>query len=97
MKRLSSVLLQSASIALCLMVAAMVLFVVQPAAAQYQQHNLVSDLPGIADNQDPNLVNPWGMSSSPTSPFWVSDNHTGSRRCTTGAACPSPRCHDTPS
>lgn len=26
---------------------------------------------------DPDLVNPWGISSSPTSPFWVSDNGTG--------------------
>jgi uncharacterized protein (TIGR03118 family) len=26
---------------------------------------------------DPNLVNPWGISSSPTSPFWVSDNGQG--------------------
>ena len=90
MKRFSSVLLQSASIALCLMVAAMVLFVVQPAAAQYQEHNLVSDLPGIADNQDPNLVNPWGISSSPTSPFWVSDNGTGLATLYNGAGQPFP-------
>jgi uncharacterized protein (TIGR03118 family) len=26
---------------------------------------------------DPNLVNPWGTSTSSTSPFWVSDNGTG--------------------
>jgi uncharacterized protein (TIGR03118 family) len=26
---------------------------------------------------DPDLVNPWGISSSPTSPFWVSDNGSG--------------------
>ena len=26
----------------------------------YLVHNLVSDLPGIADHQDTNLVNPWG-------------------------------------
>jgi uncharacterized protein (TIGR03118 family) len=26
---------------------------------------------------DPDLVNPWGMSSSPTGPFWISDNGTG--------------------
>src|SRR6185437_7874232 len=42
----------------------------------YQQINLVSDLPGMAQLQDPNLVNPWGLSSSPTSPLWVSDNGT---------------------
>jgi uncharacterized protein (TIGR03118 family) len=39
--------------------------------------NLVSDLPGVAKNLDPHLVNPWGISESPTSPFWVSDNGAG--------------------
>jgi hypothetical protein len=27
-----------------------------------------------AANVDPGLLNPWGISSSPSSPFWVSDN-----------------------
>jgi uncharacterized protein (TIGR03118 family) len=44
------------------------------AGAFYAQTNLVSDIPGVAAATDPNLVNPWGMSSSPTSPIWVSDN-----------------------
>jgi uncharacterized protein (TIGR03118 family) len=49
-----------------------------PASASfYRQSNLVSDLPGEAAVLDPNLVNPWGIAFSPTSPFWVSDNHTG--------------------
>jgi uncharacterized protein (TIGR03118 family) len=43
----------------------------------YVQHNLVSDIPGMADFVDSNLVNPWGMSFSATSPFWVSDNGKG--------------------
>jgi len=43
----------------------------------YQQINLVSDLPGVALLQDTNLVNAWGISFSPTSPFWISDNGTG--------------------
>src|SRR5437016_5117705 len=30
------------------------------AASQYVQHNLVSDVPGTADQTDPNLVNPLG-------------------------------------
>ena len=46
-------------------------------ASAYQQTNLVSDLPGVAANQDVNLQNPWGISYAPTSPFWVSDNGTG--------------------
>ena len=43
----------------------------------YRQVNLVSDLPGVAALQDTNLVNSWGVSFSPTSPFWISDNGTG--------------------
>jgi uncharacterized protein (TIGR03118 family) len=38
-----------------------------------QQVNLVSDQPGKAVLQDPDLVNPWGVSLSPTSPLWVSN------------------------
>jgi len=43
----------------------------------YRQINLVSDLPGVALLQDTNLVNAWGVSFSPTSPFWVSATETG--------------------
>jgi uncharacterized protein (TIGR03118 family) len=41
------------------------------------QHNLVSDLPGMASFTDSDLVNPWGVAFSGTSPFWVADNGTG--------------------
>jgi len=41
------------------------------------QTNLVSDLPGAAAVLDTNLVNPWGMSASGGSPFWISDNKSG--------------------
>ncbi len=41
------------------------------------QTNLVSDLPGVATVLDPNLVNPWGISESSASPFWISDNNAG--------------------
>jgi len=46
-------------------------------AGNVLQTNLVSDLPGVARFQDPQLVNPWGISESSTSAFWVSDNGTG--------------------
>ena len=39
------------------------------AANAYVQTNLVSDLPGIAAQTDPNLVNPWGLAASASSPF----------------------------
>lgn len=45
--------------------------------ASYLQHNLVSDIAGLADHTDTNLVNPWGISFSSASPFWISDNHSG--------------------
>jgi hypothetical protein len=40
----------------------------------YLQTNLVSDISGLATITDPQLMNPWGISSSSTSPFWVSNN-----------------------
>ncbi|HJP93092.1 MAG TPA: TIGR03118 family protein [Pyrinomonadaceae bacterium] len=43
----------------------------------YLQHNLLSDVAGLADQVDPNLVNAWGLDSGPTTPWWVSDNGTG--------------------
>ena len=46
-------------------------------ANSFTQTNLVSDIPGMAKTTDPNLVNPWGVSFSSGSPFWVSDNKTG--------------------
>ncbi|HVU16692.1 MAG TPA: TIGR03118 family protein [Candidatus Didemnitutus sp.] len=45
--------------------------------SRYLETNLVSDVPGLAAATDPHLVNPWGLSVSPTSPWWVSDNGTG--------------------
>jgi uncharacterized protein (TIGR03118 family) len=45
-------------------------------AQAFVQTNLVSDIPGLAARTDPNLVNPWGISFSATSPFWVSNAGT---------------------
>src|ERR1700676_1226328 len=47
------------------------------AANKYVQHNLVSDIAGMADQLDPCLINPWGIVASPTSPFWIAANGTG--------------------
>ena len=44
------------------------------AFSAYQQVNLVSDVPGMAQITDPNLVNAWGASYLGGSPLWVSDN-----------------------
>jgi len=47
------------------------------AARSYVQTNLVSDVPGLAKVTDPNLKNPWGTSTAPGLPIWVSDNNAG--------------------
>ncbi|OWK39222.1 TIGR03118 family protein [Fimbriiglobus ruber] len=45
-------------------------------AGLFQATNLVSDQAGVAPVTDSNLVNPWGVSLSPTSgDFWVSDTN----------------------
>src|SRR5262249_26699803 len=51
-----------------------------PASARadtYSWTNFQSDIAGVAQHVDPNLVNPWGMSHSPGGTIWVSDNGTG--------------------
>ncbi len=56
----------------------------------YEQHNLVSDLADRADRVDPNLVNPWGLTSSPTGPWWVANNGTGTATLYRGDGTPVP-------
>ena len=51
----------------------------------YVQTNLVSDIAGVAAVTDPNLINPWGISASASSPMWVSDNGTGLSTLYSGA------------
>jgi uncharacterized protein (TIGR03118 family) len=47
------------------------------AATEFAVTNLVSDGSVPAATIDPNLINPWGISRTATSPLWVSDNGTG--------------------
>src|SRR6266478_2633623 len=44
--------------------------------APFLQTNLVSDISGLATITDSSLVNPWGVSRTTTSPFWISDQGT---------------------
>ena len=46
-------------------------------ADTYSWTNFQSDIAGVAQHVDPNLVNPWGMAASPSGTIWVSDNGTG--------------------
>jgi uncharacterized protein (TIGR03118 family) len=52
------------------------------------QTNLVSDVPALAANTDPNLINPWGVSFSATSPFWVSDQGSNESTLYQGTGTP---------
>src|SRR6478752_2591386 len=61
-----------------------------PTRGQYQVHNLVSNIAGVADNVDPNLVNAWGLAAGPTSPWWVSDNGTDRSTLYNPAGTPLP-------
>ena len=59
------------------------------AATNFVQHNLVSDIKGVADNTDQYLVGSWGMSASPTSPFWVSNTTSGTSTLYNGVGLPN--------
>jgi uncharacterized protein (TIGR03118 family) len=85
--------LQRALIAVALLaVAAAVLAAATPAAEQnaYVQHNLVSDGSIPADHVDGNLVNAWGLTSLPGSPWWVADNGTDVSTLYTADGTPRP-------
>ncbi len=51
---------------------------------EYEQTNLVSSVDHLAISTDPNLKNPWGVSFSPTSPFWISNQASGNSTLYTG-------------
>jgi len=46
-------------------------------SSNFLQTNLVSDIAGLAATTDKQLINPWGLTSSDSGPFWISDNQTG--------------------
>src|SRR6266481_5216362 len=56
------------------------LLVAADAGAQtiaYRQTNLASNLPNVADNVTPGLVNPWGIAFLSDQPFFIADNKVG--------------------
>src|SRR5205823_2325042 len=61
-----------------LLFVAVVMFTAASARADtYSWTNFQSDIAGVAQHTDPNLVNPWGMAVSTSGTIWVSDNGTG--------------------
>ena len=63
----------------------------------YVQTNLVSDIPGLAAVTDAHLKNPWGITASATSPYWISDNATGVSTLYNGNGTPNPLVFTVPS
>src|SRR5438094_10132265 len=53
-------------------------------ATTFRQTNLDSDVPGKAQFTDPDLVSTWGISTSRTSPTWVSANARGATTISRG-------------
>ena len=72
---MKSMLRTLASITLTLTIAAST----ARAGSGYFQTNLVSDNSNVVKAQvyDPNLINPWGVAFTATSPLWVSDQGSG--------------------
>jgi uncharacterized protein (TIGR03118 family) len=60
-----------------LLVAAIMFTAASAHADTYSWINFQSDIAGVAQHTDRNLVNPWGMAVSPGGTIWVSDNGTG--------------------
>jgi uncharacterized protein (TIGR03118 family) len=48
-----------------------------PNNPRFIEHDLISDGAVPAEKTDSNLVNPWGVSFGPSTPFWISENGTG--------------------
>lgn len=44
---------------------------------EFDQTNLISDQPGVADNTDGNLQNPWGLAFGDGTFFWLANNGSG--------------------
>ena len=70
-------------------------------ASPYTVHNLISDIPnptGTTDPNivvDPNLVDPWGIAISASSPFWISNAGTGTATIYSFNATVTPTCGTT--
>jgi len=70
------------------------LFPALSSAQHYTQKNLVSDIaqPNNADGSkvlvDPNLKNPWGITRSSGSPWWISNNNSGTSTLYDGTGNP---------
>lgn len=61
-----------------------------PPGSAYRQTNFISDWPGLALVQDPLMVNPWGITATASSPFWVANNGTSTTQLIKGDVSGTP-------
>jgi uncharacterized protein (TIGR03118 family) len=61
-----------------------------PAGSAYRISTLISDIPGFAPIFDPLLVNPWGISKSGGSPFWIANDGTSTTQLVRGDVAGAP-------
>jgi uncharacterized protein (TIGR03118 family) len=56
----------------------------------FKQVNLVSDIKDLAQLQDTDVINPWGIDFGPTTPLWVSNEGSGTLTLYRGATKAQP-------
>ena len=54
----------------------------------FDWENLQSDIAGVGEQKDPNVVNSWGITLSPFGNVWVADNGTGVATTAGTGLCP---------
>src|SRR5207249_7436589 len=59
------------------LVAASMLALAATARANFDWENLEGDIPGVAEITDSNVINPWGITVSPSGTLFVADNGAG--------------------
>jgi len=69
--------------------AASILSIAAAQATEFHVIKLVSDTGGAA-HSDSNLINPWGLATSPTGPFWVANNGTATSTIYNTSGTPQP-------
>ena len=80
-------------------VAAAVVVAVPASAAPANSYSvtlLTSNVSGLAAHPDANLVNGWGLTAGPTTPWWVSDNGTDKSTLYTADGTPQSRVVNVP-
>ncbi|HVW85999.1 MAG TPA: TIGR03118 family protein [Bryobacteraceae bacterium] len=72
------------------MTATVIVASAQTGSNLYLTTNLVSNIKGLAPIVDPNLADPWGISFSSSSPFWVSNHLSGTSTLYNGSGAITP-------